>query len=163
MVGLYLVPMFTFIREVKPAGRRLSLTLVYTFLFITSLPLLHNIKWGQVSVLITLFILISLLLYEGDHKLGSAILLAFAISIKYYPAVFLVYFLLRRDGRYLLTCLAACGFFLLAIPALVMGLDRTLEFYQTGQRSISASSAELDGARPQLPIYLICDPATFCG
>lgn len=136
-VGLYLLPMFTLIKGIEGAGRRRWLGLIYTFLFVTCLPLLHNMKWGQVSVLITLLILVSLLLYESDHKFSSALLLALAIAIKYYPAVFLAYFLLRRDGRYLLTCLAACGVFLLAIPMLLMGVDQTLEFY----RLVSEASA----------------------
>jgi len=136
--GLYLIPMLTLIKHDQPAGHRRSLALIYTFLFATSLPFLHNLKWGQVSVLISLFILAALLLYESGHKFISAILLALAISIKYYPAIFLVYFLLRRDTRYLLTCLTACAVFLLAIPTLLMGWGRTLEFY----RLVSAASAQ---------------------
>lgn len=136
VIGLYyIIPMINLI------GKSRSYALIYSFIFITSLPLLHNLKWGQISVFIALLILAALYLYEGGHQTLGAILLALAIALKYYPAIFLMYFLFRRDVRFLALCLAACLGFMLLVPSILLGPGQTVEFYRlTGQATRQATA-----------------------
>lgn len=133
VAGLYLIPM------VCLAGRGRAWQVLYSLIFLTSFPLLHNLKWGQVSVIVTLLILAALVLYDRGQPAWSAVVLALAIAIKYYPAIFLVYFLFRRDLRYLVTCSLFSGILLFVLPVLLLGFGRTLEFYRlTGAASARA-------------------------
>ncbi len=131
----YIIPMIDLF------GRSRIYPLVYSFIFITSLPLLHNLKWGQISVFITLLVLAALSLHAQGYKVPSAILLAAAISIKYYPAIFLVYFIFRRDFRYLANCLAACLVFMLILPSILLGFDHTVEFYRLASQATGQAAA----------------------
>jgi hypothetical protein len=133
LAGLYLLPM------VSLAGRGRAWQVLYSLVYLTSFPLLHNLKWGQVSVIVTLLILAALVLYDRGQPAWSAAVLALAIAIKYYPAIFLVYFLFRRDLRYLLTCGVFSGIMVFVLPVLLLGFEHTLEFYRlTGAASARA-------------------------
>lgn len=107
------------------------LRLAYTALFLASVPVLHNFKWGQVSVLITLAVLLSFLLAARGKAAGAGAALAFAVGFKSYPVLFALGPLLRRDWR---TLGQAGGFLVLfmgVIPALAMGPEAALGFYQS--------------------------------
>lgn len=102
--------------------------LVYAALFGLSVPILHDLRWAQVSTLLNVCILGSYLLYERDRKLMAALLLSVAIAIKLYPALFLLPFLLRRDSRFLILCAAfTLGLFVL-LPAGTLGLQGVYAF-----------------------------------
>ena len=100
----------------------------FLLLFVTSFPVLHNFKWGQVSVLLVLLVVGSLVTYEKGHVALSAILLALAVSVKYYPVVFLAYFLIHRDWKFVLAFVTSLVVFLFLVPAVVLGTDQTLAF-----------------------------------
>ncbi len=105
--------------------------------FITSFPILHNFGWGQVSVPLTLCVLLSYACHDRGWIAAAAGLLAYAIAIKYYVAIFLVYFLFRRDLPFLTWCLGASVLLMVALPAAVMGLETTLEYYETTSHTLS--------------------------
>jgi hypothetical protein len=107
----------------------LGLFAVYVFLFLSSFPVLHNFKWGQVSVLVTLCVLGALALWQRGHALAAGFLLAFATSIKFYPAWFALLLLMRRDWRALSYYAAFSALFLVVLPTAVLGADATLQFY----------------------------------
>jgi hypothetical protein len=107
------------------------LSLLYAGLLATSVPVLHNLKWGQVSIFITAGTILCLYLYERKHIYLAATLLAALISIKYYPALFCVYFVFRRDWRFVGALLLGCLFFWLGIPLLTLGFEQTWSFQQS--------------------------------
>jgi len=100
----------------------------FILLFMTSFPVLHNFKWGQVSVLLVLLIVASLVAYENKHTILAAILLALAVSIKYYPIVFVAYFIVHRDWKFVVSFVISVVVCVFALPALVLGPGDTLEF-----------------------------------
>jgi len=100
----------------------------FILLFLTSFPLLHNFKWGQISVLITLCILGAAWLYKKEYYLFSAILLAFSVSIKYYPILFIVYPLLKRDYRFLAMFGLCMVTFFAVIPSIALGALEWIHF-----------------------------------
>jgi len=114
-------------RQLVPA--KLPIQLLFVALVLSSFPLLHNFKWGQVGIFTTVSILGMLLFLKRDHRVLAAALLAFAASFKFFPLIFLVPFIFRRNFRFLFYAVIACGVFLLVIPCLLLGLDGTLNFY----------------------------------
>jgi alpha-1,2-mannosyltransferase len=117
--------------RISNAGR-----ILFVLLFMTSLPLLHNFSWGQVSTLIAGAMLGSLWLYRNGRPNWSAILLAFAVAIKYYPAILLAYPLSRRDYRFLAVFGGAFLGFYCLLPALVMGPSAWLAFENATRTAI---------------------------
>ena len=116
-------------RQLVPT--RLPVQLLFVALVLSSFPILHNFKWGQVGIIYTVSILGMLLLLERDRRAFAAALLAFAASFKFFPLIFVLPFLFRRDFRFLLYAAIACGTFLIAIPCLLLGIEGTLNFYST--------------------------------
>ncbi len=116
-------------------GRRSRLLgLLYYLLVITSVPVLHNFRWGQVSTPVTVLVIASLLIYDR-RPLASALLLALAAAVKFYPALFAVYYLYRRDRRTLAVFAVAAASMLL-LPALVLSPAGLWEFERSSAGSI---------------------------
>ncbi len=100
------------------------------FLVITSFPLLHNFAWGQVSTLITVLMLGSLFAYQHNRRVLSGVLLAVGTSIKYYPAIFAVYYLLKRDFRALAVFCSVTFLLYFLLPVAILGMPGWLQFQQ---------------------------------
>jgi hypothetical protein len=114
-------------RRLVPAG--LKVQLLFVALALTSYPLLLNQVGGQVSVFMTVALLGLLVANERGHRAAGAGLLAFAVSFKFYPVLFLAPFAARRDTRFLLLAAAACGAFLVVVPGALLGAGDALRFY----------------------------------
>ncbi len=109
--------------------KRSSFTIIlYTGVLATSFPVLHNTTWGQVSVLVTLCVVLSFHAYVSNWRGLAGAMLALAITIKYYPAVFVAYFILKRDWRFLAGLAVGLFLFYFAIPAWIMGPKSWLTF-----------------------------------
>ncbi len=111
---------------VRPQNR--IMIIPFAIVFLTSFPLIHNFKWGQVGVLIVILVLLCLLAYEKEKWLLSAFLLAVAVSIKYYPVIFAIPFLFRRDFKFLFAFGISLVVLILGLPAIVLGAKETLNF-----------------------------------
>lgn len=110
-------------------------------LYVTSIPVLHDFKWGQVSVLIVATAATAFVL-RGQRRTGqekqklSAALLGVAAAIKMYPLVFIAWFVLRRDWRFVIRCGIACAVTLVVLPAIVMGPVHALFFQRVATQSV---------------------------
>jgi hypothetical protein len=124
---LFVFLYFFLFRRLVPAGQPVQFLFVALVLF--SYPLLLNFLGGQVSVFIIVALLGALVFYERGHSAVAAGLLAFAVSFKFYPALFLAPFAAGRGTRFLLFGVAACGVFLFVVPGLLLGGGETLNFY----------------------------------
>lgn len=122
-VILYLI----LFRRLVPAG--LYIQLLFAALALSSYPLLLNLLGGQVSVFMIVALLGMLVLNERGYHAASAGFLAFAVSFKFYPIIFLAPFTARRDSRFLLFAAAACGALLVVVPGVLLGFGDTLRFY----------------------------------
>lgn len=127
---LFLLPAAYFLKK------KISLYYLYLFLFIISFPILHNFKWGQVSVLITLCVLGTLYFYRRGGKMIPAVLLALSMAIKYYTGIFIVYFLIKKDFRFTAVFLVALFIFMAVIPSLAIGVKSNFEFYREINKNI---------------------------
>lgn len=93
----------------------------YVAVFVTSVPVLHTLRWGQVSIILTLLVIAAFHCYSRDQWILTGALIAIAAAIKFYPAVFILYFVMKRDWR---VCASFALTFLLAyvlVPAAVLG------------------------------------------
>jgi hypothetical protein len=113
-----------------------------TMLTVTSIPVLHNLKWGQVSILILAAAGGGFVAYARGRKNVAALLFGVAAGIKGYPLVFLGWFVARGDIRFVLRAAATCGLTLVVLPALVMGPEHALFFQRV---STSAVLGAADG------------------
>jgi hypothetical protein len=114
-------------RRLVPAG--LHIQLLFVAVALSSFPLLLNLLGGSVSVFMITALLGLLVLYERGHRAAGAGLLAFAVSFKFFPILFVAPFAARRDNRFLLFVAAACGAFLFVVPGLLLGAGDTLRYY----------------------------------
>ena len=127
--AIFVVLYLLIFRQLVPA--RLPIQLFFVALVLSSFPLLHTLKWGQVGILYTVSILGMLVFLERDRLAFAAALLAFAISFKFFPFIFILPFIIRRDLRFLLYAIITCSVFLIAVPCLFLGIGGTLNFYST--------------------------------
>ncbi|MBM3123761.1 MAG: DUF2029 domain-containing protein [Chloroflexi bacterium] len=123
LIGLYVVWQSSMHRT-NP-----SFKLLYLFLLFTAFPVLHNFKWGNISILIFLLIFLSIGLYQSGRWVWSSFWLAFAATVNFYPVLFVLPFLFKRDLKFLI----AFGLFILLlaiiVPTAVIGFDPTINFY----------------------------------
>jgi hypothetical protein len=117
-------------REAWRAARGPILGAAAIVVTLTSAPILHAIKWGQVSGVVTLAVLAGVRASWGARSTLAGALLAGATSLKLYPAFMLAAPLARRDRRCLVSWAAACAILLLALPAAVLGPARALQFHR---------------------------------
>jgi hypothetical protein len=125
------------------ARRGRVLLWAYVLVFLTSMPVLHNFNWGQVSVFMTLLTFGSMFLYRGGRTAPAALVLAFAVSIKFYPVVYLAYFLFRRDWKFLGWFAAGWAAMALLLPALVLGPRDTIAFYRDSAANMDTDRAKI--------------------
>lgn len=114
----------------RPVRNHLYLTWFIVAATVCAMPVLHNHKFGQVSLLLVVPVLLSLRFYEHDRPISAAACLAFAASFKFYPILFLPYFLFKRDLKFLAAAIAFCLLFMAIIPAIAIGPHDTVSFYQ---------------------------------
>jgi len=105
-----------------------KLSVCYAGLITISLPVFHNFAWGQISMLMIVSVFAAFDAYMAKRRILAGCLLAFAAVIKYYPALFLVYFLLKRDVRVLIAFSVAGFFFFAILPAAVLGTSNWIAF-----------------------------------
>ena len=129
--------------------------LVYWLLLLASFPLLHNFKWGQVSVLVTLGVVAAFALHQRGRSALGGIALALVTCIKYYPGAFVVYFLIRRDGRFLAAFgIGLLGFYCL-LPAALLGPADWWYFERASAQSLPEAARLLRDFNTQYFVHVL--------
>lgn len=127
MVAGIVVYIWLFCRLV-PA--RLRFQWLFVALLLSSFPILHTFKFGQVTLFSAIALLATLVLVDRGHRLAGASSLALAACFKWHPAAFVAPFAARRDLRFLLWTAIAAGILLLVAPVVLLGSTRTAELYR---------------------------------
>lgn len=126
-----------------PLARLLRLNrrgvVLYFALTILSFPLLHNFKWGQVSVLLALCTVAAFDASSRKRSVGAGLLLALAASMKYYSGWFILYFVLRKDWRALAAFLGFGLLFFVLVPAAALGPETWWSFQRSTMGELGAS------------------------
>lgn len=114
-------------------------SVLYFCLLTSSFPILHNFKWGQVSLLITACIILAFVAQKEDKKILAGMLLALATSIKLYPAYFILYFILKRDIRTVASFTFFTLIFYFFLPASMIGFEDWLNFEKATLEEINGT------------------------
>jgi len=127
-----------------PQGRKKYQTITIAFLtIISSIPVLHNFKWGQVSILIFLLVLISYIAFKKEKFLISGLALAIASSIKIIPAIFLLFYMVNWKKKMLKLIkwfIIFFAFCLLLLPFSFLGYEKTCRYYETYYKRMTAKN-----------------------
>ncbi len=105
----------------------LPLAVVASLTFLSSLSLWSNLREGQVYILMTLLIAAALLSESKGKHVTAGILLGLILPVKYFTALFVLYFLLKKNLRLVAGALGAAAFVFAA--GFVLTGPRMNEFY----------------------------------
>jgi hypothetical protein len=108
-------------------------------LFLLCLPVLSNFKWGQVSLLMVLCGAASLYSYQSGRKWQAGIVLALGAAIKYYPGLFLLYFLFKRDVRAVTSFIITLMVLTVGVPWATLGWEKSHDFQFEVNRGVGAA------------------------
>ncbi|MCA9001053.1 MAG: DUF2029 domain-containing protein [Planctomycetes bacterium] len=118
-----------------------ALLFSYSLAFGLSFPWVHDMHWGQVSTLVWALTIWALRAWCLGHRPLAALGLSLAISIKLYPAWFLLAFLLVGDRKGLVWVGFLSALWLFGLPATVIGPEATLDFYTAWWDRLRPSTA----------------------
>jgi hypothetical protein len=110
-------------------GPRLSGFVLSLLLVLTSFPVLHNFAWGQASIFLVLALIAGLLLAERERWVGAALFLSLAACIKYYPVVFLLPLLIRKNWKPATLFLGITAILTVITPVVVLGWQETIALF----------------------------------
>lgn len=111
-------------------------TCAFALLLAASHPVLHNLRWGQVSVLMAVASAASVLALRERRSVAAGVLLAFAAAIKVYPALFALLFVFRRDGRALVAFVLGTLAMGVALPVALLGPEQWWAFEVASREGI---------------------------
>ena len=95
-------------------------------LFALSFPLLRNFEYGQYYLLLLLLIAAALYLYSQDKSFAAGAVMGIAAGLKVFPALFLLYFVRKRDGRAAMGMIVGAGSsVLVSLAAFGLQMHRT--------------------------------------
>ncbi|MBX2797471.1 MAG: DUF2029 domain-containing protein [Myxococcales bacterium] len=110
--------------EAPPWVEPVALTLL-----VWSIPTWHNLRFGQVSAMLLLLLLASVVDQQAGRPRRAALWLAMAAAVKPHLLVFALPLVIRREGRALAWLTLFLSVLLFVLPALVLGPLGTLGFY----------------------------------
>jgi hypothetical protein len=91
-------------------------------------PVMVDLLYGQLTILLTALILAALLALHKDKKILAGVFLGFSMAVKMYTWPLILYFAIKKDWRtFIISCLTFIGFNLTAI--IVLGIHPVLEYY----------------------------------
>lgn len=133
--------MFIFFSFIYLRGKNWYTNAVPVFIIsLLNYPFLLVVDRGNFESLLFVFLLLFLLFYTKKQYSISALILAFAISMKIYPAVLLVLFISEKRVRAIVTCLASTAVITFAsLLCFRGGVLPNLEFLLQGS-NISSNS-----------------------
>lgn len=106
---------------------RLPVVTVAAIVLLNGISLWSDVRDGQVYLLLTLLIATALVLEKEGKRFAAGLLLGAAMPVKYFTALFVVYFLFRK--RYRLVTAAALAALAVFTAGVVLGGARLNEYY----------------------------------
>jgi hypothetical protein len=104
-----------------------DLLLIICLLALTGRYIVANIKIGQVNILLC-FLMVLTMYFEINKKyFWAAVVLAFSLMMKFFPLLFLIYFILRRRFKIVFYTLVVILIFLL-LPGIYSGFGLNLSY-----------------------------------
>src|SRR4030042_213927 len=103
-------------------------TVCIWFLLLAWYPVANDLSYGQLSILLTFFLLAGLLALGKKHRVLGGVLIGFTVAIKLITWPLIIYFAIKKDWRSLITsCLTVIGLNLMSL--VVMGAGPFTDYY----------------------------------
>ncbi|MCF7853508.1 MAG: DUF2029 domain-containing protein [Candidatus Pacebacteria bacterium] len=133
------------VRCLQRLGWSLALSSLLVFAAVcVNVPILRNMGYLQVNVLLVDLVLASILLYPR-HRFGSALLLSLGMHLKVFPLAVVPLFLFNRDWRWMIAFVAG-GVVIGVLTVLPFGLSYYADFAENlmSWRKVTPRAASLD-------------------
>jgi hypothetical protein len=114
-------------RMINATGKILPSWVQGAVLLLSLRPILSDQHHGNVNLVILFLIVATLYAWRRGYDVLAGLLLALAISYKVTPALFVPYFLFKREWRVAVTTMLGVGLFLLVVPSLALGIEFNAE------------------------------------
>ena len=103
----------------------LSIGTSVAVLLLTGIGLANDVRFGQPYILVSLCMILGLHWYRLHRSVLAGIAIGLWIPVKYFPAILLVYFLVKREWRVVFAAIATAGVLsLIAVAALGWEIHR---------------------------------------
>jgi hypothetical protein len=103
-------------------------SIIILFIMLAWYPVMVDLLFGQLTILLTTLVLAALLAARRDKKILAGVLIGFTVAIKMFTWPLIVYFAAKRDWRTVITsCLTILGLNLTAL--LVIGFGPVTDYY----------------------------------
>jgi hypothetical protein len=119
----------------KPAWLLVAITLVAMLKFFG-----HEAVLGQVNALLAVIVVLAVLAIRRGRETATGLLVALAVVVKPYAIIFLPWLMARRRTRPLAAAAAGLAA-VVAAPAVVYGVQGTIELHRSWWRTVTESTA----------------------
>ena len=107
------------------------------FLMLAWYPVMVDLLYGQLTILLTTLILAALLASRKDQKILAGVLIGLSVAIKMFTWPLIVYFAVKKDWRMVVSsCITVVGLNLIAL--FVIGIGPISDYYLRVMMQISA-------------------------
>jgi hypothetical protein len=98
------------------------------FLLLSWYPVMVDLLYGQLTILLTTLLLAALLVFKKDYKILAGLLIGLSIAIKMITWPLIIYFALKKEWRTMLSSgITALGLNLIAL--IVLGIGPIMDYY----------------------------------
>lgn len=103
-------------------------------------PFQSNLITGQITIVLVLFIAVAWFLYKKGHETASGVFIALATMLKFYPGLFILFYLINKRWKALMASVVTGGLVLLLTLIVTKGdlfrfffiiMPRNLQFWQS--------------------------------
>ena len=124
-VGMTLLALLWVFRLVETPGRPFPLSARVVTVLLSLGPIIGDLHHGNVNLFILFLVVAALTAFRRRHDVLSGLLLGLAVACKLTPALFIPYFLWKRQWRVLAGCAGGLLLFLWPgfVPAAILGWD----------------------------------------
>jgi hypothetical protein len=126
-VGMTLAALAMTFRLVESPDRPFPLWAKALTVVLSLRPIMGDLTHGNVNLFILFLVIAALYAFRRGYDLSAGVILALAIACKVTPALFLPYFLWKRDWRTLIGSALGLALFLVLVPGLLLGMKWNLE------------------------------------
>ena len=125
-VGMAAAAFWACVRMVESGGMPFPATAKAATLLLCASPLIGDLQHGNINILILFLVAACLYAFHRGHDGLAGVFLALAICCKVTPALFVFYFLWKRQWKLLAGCTAGLSLFLFFVPSLFLGWHNNL-------------------------------------
>jgi hypothetical protein len=126
-VAMTLVALAWTFRLVESPGRPFPLWAKAVAAALSLRPIMGDLTHGNVNLFILFLVIAALYAFHRNRDVLAGVVLGLAIACKVTPALFLPYFLWKRQWRPLAGCALGLVLFLVVVPGLFLGMEWNLE------------------------------------